>query len=317
VFFRRPKEKEKVEESLEKTRQGGLFSRIGELLGQGDITPEFWDELEELLIRADIGAALASELVEDLRTIAVTQGIRRTDRVRGMLKDKLVEILEAPQHKHAEGVESRLVTVILVVGVNGSGKTTTIGKLAKWHKDQGRRVMVAAGDTFRAAAIDQLRVWAERAGVEIIATSQGADPGAVVYDAVSAALSRRMNILMIDTAGRLHTKFDLMKELEKIRSIANKQVHRAPHETLLVLDATTGQNGLTQAKVFAEATPLTGLVLTKLDGTAKGGIAFAIVRETGTPIQFIGTGEKIDDLAVFNAREYVDALFEVPAPARA
>ncbi|MCW5853569.1 MAG: signal recognition particle-docking protein FtsY [Anaerolineae bacterium] len=315
MFFRRPKEKEKVEESLQKTRQGGFFGRISELLGAGDLTLDTWDELEELLIRADIGAALANELVEDLRRAADNQGIRRVDRVKALLKDRLVAILEEPQRPHAEG--DRLLTVVLVVGVNGSGKTTTIGKLARWHKDQGRKVMLAAGDTFRAAAIDQLRVWAERAGVEIIATTQGADPGAVVYDAVSAALARRMDILMIDTAGRLHTKFNLMKELEKVRAIANKQVHRAPHETLLVLDATTGQNGLTQAKVFGEATPLTGLILTKLDGTAKGGIAFAIVRELKVPIQFIGVGEKIDDLAVFNAREYVDALFEEPAPERA
>ena len=315
MFFRRPKEKEKVEESLQKTRQGGFFGRISELLGAGDLTLDTWDELEELLIRADIGAALANELVEDLRRTADNQGIRRVDRVKAMLKDRLVAILEEPKRPHAEG--DRLLTVILVVGVNGSGKTTTIGKLARWHKDQGRKVMLAAGDTFRAAAIDQLRVWADRAGVEIIATTQGADPGAVVYDAVSAALARRMDILIIDTAGRLHTKFNLMKELEKVRAIANKQVHRAPHETLLVLDATTGQNGLTQAKVFGEATPLTGLILTKLDGTAKGGIAFAIVRELKVPIQFIGVGEKLDDLAVFNAREYVDALFEETTPERA
>jgi fused signal recognition particle receptor len=314
VFFRRPKEKEKVEESLQKTRQGGLFGRIGELLGPGDITEDTWDELEELLIRADVGVNIATELVEDLRTTAERTGMKRAERVRASLKDKLVEILEAPRKPHAEG--DRLLTVILVVGVNGSGKTTSIGKLAKWHKDQGRKVMVAAGDTFRAAAIDQLKVWAERAGVELIANAPGTDPGAVVYDAVSAGLARRMHVLIIDTAGRLHTKFNLMKELEKLRSIANKQVHRAPHETLLVLDAATGQNGLTQAKVFAEATPLTGLVLTKLDGTAKGGIAFAIVRELSVPIQFIGVGETIDDLAVFDAREYVEALFREPAPAR-
>ncbi len=315
MFFRRPKEHEKVEESLQKTRQGGLFSRIGELFGQGDLTPETWDELEELLIRADLGVGLASELVERLRDDVNRLGIRRTDQIRAMLKDRLVAILEEPKREFAEG--DRMLTVILVVGVNGSGKTTFIGKLSKWYKDQGRKVMVAAGDTFRAAAIDQLKVWASRAGVEIIATSQGADPGAVVYDAINAALARRMDLLIIDTAGRLHTKFNLMKELEKVRSVANKQVHRAPHETLLVLDATTGQNGLTQAKVFAESTPLTGLVLTKLDSTAKGGIAFAIVREIKVPIQFIGVGEGIDDLAVFDPREYVDALFEQPTPSRA
>ncbi|MFN8482533.1 MAG: signal recognition particle-docking protein FtsY [Anaerolineae bacterium] len=315
MFFRRPKEHEKVEESLEKTRQGGLFNRIGELFGQGDLTPETWDELEELLIRADLGAGLASELVEDLHNEVNRRGIRRTEQIRAMLRDRLVAILEEPKREFAAG--DRLLTVILIVGVNGSGKTTFIGKLSKWHKDQGRKVMLAAGDTFRAAAIDQLKVWAVRAGVEIIATSQGADPGAVVYDAINAALARRMDVLIIDTAGRLHTKFNLMKELEKVRSVANKQVHRAPHETLLVLDATTGQNGLTQAKVFAESTPLTGLILTKLDSTAKGGIAFAIVRELQVPIQFIGVGEGIDDLAVFDPREYVDALFEQPAPSRA
>ncbi len=315
MFFRRPKEHEKVEESLEKTRQGGLFNRIGELFGQGDLTPETWDELEELLIRADLGVGLASELVEGLHDEVNRRGIRRTDQIRSMLKQRLVAILEEPKRDFAEG--DRMLTVILIVGVNGSGKTTFIGKLSKWYKDQGRNVMVAAGDTFRAAAIDQLKVWAGRADVEIIATSQGADPGAVVYDAINAALARRMDMLLIDTAGRLHTKFNLMKELEKVRSVANKQVHRAPHETLLVLDATTGQNGLTQAKVFAESTPLTGLVLTKLDSTAKGGIAFAIVRELNVPIQFIGVGEGIDDLAVFDPREYVDALFEQPTPSRA
>jgi len=315
VFFRRPQEKQQIEHTLEKTRQGGLFNRIGELLGGGDVTPETWDELEELLIRADVGATLAGDLVEELRATSLQQGIRRTDRVKAMLKDRLVGILAGPMRQPDVG--DRLLTVILVVGVNGSGKTTTIGKLARYYRDEGRKVMLAAGDTFRAAAIDQLKVWGDRAGVEVIATAQGADPGAVVYDAINAALARRADVLIIDTAGRLHTKFNLMKELEKVRAIANKQVHRAPHETLLVLDATTGQNGLTQAKVFAEATPLTGLVLTKLDGTSKGGIAFAIVRELDVPIQFIGTGEKIEDMAQFDAREYVDALFEEPATTRA
>jgi fused signal recognition particle receptor len=203
-----------------------------------------------------------------------------------------------------------LLTVIMIVGVNGSGKTTSIGKMAKMYKDAGSKVIIAAADTFRAAAIDQLAVWAERAGVEMISQGPGADPGAVVYDSIRASQeSRRADVLLIDTAGRLHTKFNLMKELQKVRSVASAQVHRAPHEVLLVLDANTGQNAIAQAKHFKEATQLTGVVLTKLDGTAKGGVVFAIGEELQLPVRYVGTGEKITDWAEFDAQVFVDGLF--------
>jgi len=310
VFFKRDTEKDtgekKIEASLARTRQG-FFGRIAGLLGPNEVTPELWDQLEELLIQADVGANTAIELVEDVREVVRRQGVRRADQVQAILKEKLIEILDANQREHAAG--PRLLTVILIVGVNGSGKTTSIGKLAKWHLDRGRKVAVAAADTFRAAAIDQLKIWAGRAGVEIIAGQPGADPGAIVYDAIRACQSRGTEVLIVDTAGRLHTKFNLMKELEKIRSIAARQVHKAPHETLLVLDATTGQNGLSQARVFKDAVEITGLILTKLDGTAKGGIAFAISKDLGIPIEFVGTGEKIEDFAEFDAREFVEGLF--------
>jgi fused signal recognition particle receptor len=200
--------------------------------------------------------------------------------------------------------------VVLVVGVNGSGKTTSIAKLARYHQLRGEKVLLAAGDTFRAAAIDQLAVWAGRLGVEVIAHQPGADPGAVLYDAIQAAQSRRANVLIADTAGRLHTKHNLMQELRKIHTVASRQLPGAPHETLLVLDATTGQNGLAQARTFGEAVQVTGLVLAKLDGTAKGGIVFAVGRELGLPILFVGTGERAEDFAEFDATEFVEGLFE-------
>jgi fused signal recognition particle receptor len=300
-------DQQKVKESLAKTRQG-FFGRIAGLLGPSDITPELWDELEELLIMGDVGAQTAARLVEDVRDEVNRRGLRRADQVQALLRDQMIEILEAHQRPHAEG--DRLLTVILVVGVNGSGKTTSIAKLARWHKDQGRKVMLVAGDTFRAAAIDQLKVWSERAAVEVIAGQPGGDPGAVVYDAIRSAQSRRADVLIVDTAGRLHTKYNLMEELKKVRGICAKQVHKAPHETLLVLDATTGQNGLTQAKVFKDAVEITGLILTKLDGTARGGIVFAISHELGLPIQFVGTGEQLDDFAVFDAPTFVSGLFQ-------
>jgi fused signal recognition particle receptor len=206
--------------------------------------------------------------------------------------------------------ETPLLTVILIVGVNGSGKTTSIAKLAKYYKGQGKKVMLGAADTFRAAAIDQLKIWGERAGVDVIAHQPQADPGAVVYDAIQAGRSRGADVLIIDTAGRLHTKYNLMQELKKVRGVAAKNVHRAPHETLLVLDATTGQNALAQAQHFKEAVDITGILLAKLDGTAKGGIVFAIAKELGVPIRWVGTGEGLDDLAEFDAKAFVEGLFE-------
>ena len=206
--------------------------------------------------------------------------------------------------------EPRLLTVVLVVGANGSGKTTTIGKLAAYYRRQGRKVLLAAGDTFRAAAIEQLQIWGQRAGVPVIAGQPGGDPGAVLYDAIRSARARGVDLILADTAGRLHTKFNLMKELEKVRGVAAKNVHGAPHETLLVLDAPTGQNALIQAKHFKEAVNATGVVLTKLDGTAKGGMVFAIYQELGLPVRFVGTGEAIEDLAEFDSHAFIEGLFE-------
>lgn len=303
--FDRSAEEEKVKQSLTKTRQG-FFGRIAGLLA-GDVTDELWDELEALLIQADVGASTTLKLVEEVREEARRRGIRKADDVRELLKEHMVRVLE--EHRRPHAPDERLLTVILVVGVNGSGKTTSIGKLARWHQKRGRTVMLAAGDTFRAAAIDQLKIWGDRVGAEVIAGGPGGDPGAVVYDAIRAALARHVDVLIVDTAGRLHTKYNLMQELKKVRSVAAKQVHKAPHETLLVLDATTGQNGLAQARVFKDAVEVSGVILAKLDGTAKGGIVFAIANELGIPIQFVGTGEKADDLAEFDARAFVEGLF--------
>ncbi|NOZ05614.1 MAG: signal recognition particle-docking protein FtsY [Chloroflexi bacterium] len=295
-----------IRDSLTRTRRS-VFGQIAGLFGPGEITEEFWDELEELLIMADIGVDTTTALITNLREDIIGHSWRRAEQVAGLLKERLVDILEAPQRPYLEG--NRQLSVVLVVGVNGSGKTTSIAKLAKYHKDRGQKVMLVAGDTFRAAAIDQLKIWGERVGVEVIASQPGGDPGAVVYDAIRASRSRNVDVLIIDTAGRLHTKFNLMEELKKVYNVAQKQVHRAPHETLLVLDATTGQNALSQAKVFKQAAQISGVILAKLDGTAKGGMAFAIARDLELPIFFVGTGEKVEDLAEFNARAFVDGLF--------
>ncbi|MFQ6016542.1 MAG: signal recognition particle-docking protein FtsY [Anaerolineae bacterium] len=294
-----------IHQGLARTRQS-IFGRITGLLGANELTDQLWDELEELLILADVGVATTTDLIENLRHEARRQGVRRADEVQGMLREGLVQILkEIPP----DGSGEYLLTVILVVGVNGSGKTTSIAKLARYHQNRGRRVLLAAADTFRAAAIDQLKIWGERVGTEVISHQPGGDPGAVVYDAIQAGRARKADVLIVDTAGRLHTKYNLMEELKKIYRVANKQVHQAPHQTLLVLDATTGQNALAQAKYFKEAVRVTGIILAKLDGTAKGGIAFAIVRELGIPIQFVGTGEGLDDLAPFEAEVFVQGLF--------
>jgi fused signal recognition particle receptor len=225
-----------------------------------------------------------------------------------ILKEEMSRLLNG--HAPSEVDKNRLLTVILVVGVNGSGKTTTIAKLAAHYQKRGKKVVLAAADTFRAAAIDQLKIWGERAGSPVIAHQPNADPGAVVFDALKSALARKADMVIIDTAGRLHTKFNLMKELEKLKDIARKQVHAAPHETLLVLDATTGQNALAQAKQFKASVDITGVVLAKLDGTAKGGMVFAIGKELGVPVRFVGTGEKLEDLQPFDATAFVEGLFE-------
>ena len=296
-----------IRESLSRTRQS-VFGQIATVLGAGDITDETWDDLEALLIQADVGVPTTLYLVDTLRERARREGLLRADQLLGALRSELRAILVEPRAFELE--EPRLLTVIMVVGVNGSGKTTTIGKLAQRYKDQGRKVMLAAGDTFRAAAIDQLVIWGQRADVPVIAGQPGGDPAAVAYDGIRAARARGYDLLFIDTAGRLHTKFNLMKELEKVHGVCRKSVHAAPHEVLLVLDAPTGQNALTQAEKFKESVHVTGVILTKLDSTAKGGMVFAIYRELGLPVRFIGTGERIQDLAPFDANQFIEGLFE-------
>jgi fused signal recognition particle receptor len=297
----------KIKESLTRTRNS-FFGQIAGLFGANEITDELWDDLEALLIQADVGVETTIGLVERVRERVNKEGVTQTAQAEVILKEEMKALLNG--YAPSEVDKKRILTVILVVGVNGSGKTTTIAKLASYYQKQGKRVILAAADTFRAAAIDQLKIWGERAGSTVIAHQPNADPGAVVFDAVKSALARKADIVIIDTAGRLHTKFNLMKELEKLKEIARKQVHAAPHETLLILDASTGQNALSQAKHFKESVNTTGVVLTKLDGTAKGGMVFAIGKDLGVPVRFIGTGEKIDDLMPFDAASFVDGLFE-------
>jgi fused signal recognition particle receptor len=299
--------RKKLEESLTKTRRG-IFGQVMQLLGANDITEGTWEDLEALLIQADVGVETTIGLVERLRQRANQEHIIQARRLREALREELLHLL--PGDVPREDLAPRLLTVILVVGVNGSGKTTTIAKLARYYRGRGKRVLLAAADTFRAAAIDQLKLWGGRVGVDVIAHAPGADPGAVVYDALQAAQSRGADILIVDTAGRLHTKYNLMQELKKIRSIMRKNVHRAPHETWLVLDATTGQNALLQARKFREEVEVTGLIVAKLDSTAKGGAVFSIGKQLGLPIRFVCTGEGLDDLAAFDPEAFVDGLFE-------
>ncbi|MEJ2732125.1 MAG: signal recognition particle-docking protein FtsY [Anaerolineae bacterium] len=303
-MFRRSK---KIRDSLTKTRRS-FFGQISGLLGGGEITEDTWEDLEALLVQADVGVNTTVALVDRLREQVDRGNARNTEALEDSLKTELLGLLGNPTPMTID--EPRLLTVALIVGVNGSGKTTSIAKLAKYYKDRDRKVMLAAADTFRAAAIDQIMIWGERAGVPVIAHQPGADPGAVVYDAIRASQSRNADLLIVDTAGRLHTKYNLMEELRKVRGVANKRVHQAPHETLLVLDATTGQNALSQARHFKEAVDVTGVIVAKLDGTAKGGVVFAVAQELGLPVRFIGTGETLEDLAEFDAEAFVDGLFE-------
>ncbi len=299
------KRSNQLKASLTKTR-ASFLTRLTALVAKTEVNEAFWAELEEMLIAADVGVETTIQVVEKLRVRAEQEHSRDAARVEAMLKDELLARLQVPALPPRP---SATPYVVLVVGVNGSGKTTSIAKLAHYYKAQEKRVLLAAADTFRAAAIDQLKVWGERVGAEVVAHQPGADPGAVAFDAWQAARARRADVLIVDTAGRLQTKFNLMKELEKIARVLQKNDPTAPHETLLVLDAVTGQNGLQQARAFKQATPLTGLILAKLDGTAKGGIALAIAQELGVPLRFVGTGEGLDDFAEFDAREFVDGLF--------
>jgi len=282
-------------------RLSGLFST------EEPITDGLWGELEEILVLGDVGMPTTVALVDRLRDQVRRDAIRSVPQARETLKREMISLLGHQVPWQAD--EKRLLTVVLVVGANGSGKTTSIAKMAHYYQQRGRRVMLCAADTFRAAAIDQLRIWGERVGAPVIAHQPGADAGAVVYDAIRASQSRGMDLLIIDTAGRLHTHYNLMQELAKVRRVVAKQVHRAPHETLLVLDATTGQNGLSQARHFRESVNVSGIVLAKLDGTAKGGVVFAIARELNLPIRFVCTGEGVEDLAEFDATTFVESLF--------
>lgn len=296
-----------IQQGLARTRQS-FFGRVAGLFGASDITPQLYSELEELLIQADVGVETTVALVEGLQEEVNRRHLRRAADAGTLLRQQMIALLNTRSHVYL--AEKPPLAVILVVGVNGSGKTTSIAKLAHYHQARGESVILAAADTFRAAAIDQLRVWGDRLGADVIAHQPGADPGAVVYDAVRAALARKADVLIVDTAGRLHTKYNLMQELKKVHSIATRELPGAPHETLLVLDATTGQNGLAQATHFSQAVNVTGIFLAKLDGTAKGGIAFAIARQLGLPILFVGTGEGLDDMAPFDPTEFVNGLFE-------
>ena len=301
-FFRNP-----FKLSLGRTRQ--LFGRMGTTLAEADeITEDLWDELEETLITSDVGVQTTQRLLDTLHERVAAENLTRGSELREALKEELILLLGEPEPLVYS--ESSPITVILVVGVNGVGKTTSIAKLANLMKRQKHRVMLAAGDTFRAAATEQIKTWSERIGVPVISQHQNADAAAVVYDAMQAAQARGSDVLIVDTAGRLHTKFNLMEELKKIMRVLQKYDPEAPHEVLLVIDATTGQNGFLQAKQFVQDAGVSGVLLTKLDGTARGGIAFAVASELGLPIKYIGTGERINDLEPFDAEQFVDALFE-------
>lgn len=269
------------------------------------IDDEFYDELEDSLIMADLGATVAHDAVKKLRDVVYQKSIQRGDDVKQALRDILIEKLNVGDTALDLSTKP---SVVLVIGVNGVGKTTSIGKIAHRLKGEGKRVLLCAADTFRAAAADQLEIWANRAECEIVRSVEGADPGAVLFDSLAAAKARGVDVVLCDTAGRLHNKVNLMNELSKLRKIIDRELPDAAKETLLVLDATTGQNGLQQAKVFRETAGLTGIILTKLDGTAKGGICVAIAQELGVPVKYVGLGEGIDDLQPFNAEEYVKAL---------
>ena len=287
----------------------GIFAKIKkawfDTIVWETIDDEFYDELEDSLIMADLGATVAHDAVKKLRDVVYQKSIQRGDDVKQALRDILIEKLNVGDTALDLSTKP---SVVLVIGVNGVGKTTSIGKIAHRLKGEGKRVLLCAADTFRAAAADQLEIWANRAECEIVRSVEGADPGAVLFDSLAAAKARGVDVVLCDTAGRLHNKVNLMNELSKLRKIIDREVPDAAKETLLVLDATTGQNGLQQAKVFRETAGLTGIILTKLDGTAKGGICVAIAQELGVPVKYVGLGEGIDDLQPFNAEEYVKAL---------
>jgi fused signal recognition particle receptor len=313
TLFGKPERREgflsKLKAAVASTRSN-LVAKIEEVVkGKKEIDAALLDDLEAILIGADIGVETSTEVLEKIRAQVNRKQIDDASQLKSLIKAELKQILDSTQEK----ISNRQITgtqVTMVVGVNGVGKTTTIGKLANYYRQDGRKVLVCAADTFRAAAVEQLEVWGQRAGVEIIRQKSGADPTAVLFDAIAASKSRGIDILIVDTAGRLHTKNNLMNELEKMKRIAGREIPGAPHEVLLVIDATTGQNGLVQAREFTRSVGVTGIVLTKLDGTAKGGVVVAIARELRTPIQYVGVGETMDDLIQFNPEHYLTSLFE-------
>lgn len=299
---------ERMKAGLSKT-QAALFGRVDALFGSSSVVDvDFLEELEEIFITADFGMKTTQLLIDAFKRRVADENIAGAQALRSVLKEEILRLMTvdaAPFDTDRDGP-----FVLLVIGVNGVGKTTTVGKLAKQFSDQGKKVILGAADTFRAAAADQLSVWGERAGVTVIRHDEGSDPAAVAFDSVKAAVARNADVLILDTAGRLHTKVNLMEEMKKIHRVMEREIPQAPHETLLVLDATTGQNALVQARLFQEAIGLTGIAITKLDGTAKGGMAVAVGAELGLPVRFIGIGEGVDDLRPFDPEMFVDALFE-------
>lgn len=299
---------ERMKEAVTRTREN-LSERIEEVVAfSKEIDRSTLDDLEASLIGADLGATTTQEILENLREKADRKQIKDVAELKRLIKEQLLALLQQGSSRPVQRVDG-VPEVILVVGVNGTGKTTTIGKLAQVFRSDGKTVLLCAADTFRAAAIEQLEVWGQRTGTEVIKTKAGGDPAAVLFDALQAASARHTDYVIVDTAGRLHTKTNLMAELEKMRRTAQRIVPGAPHETLLVMDATTGQNGLQQARLFTQSAGVTGIVLTKLDGTAKGGVVVAITRELGVPVRYVGVGEKAGDLLPFNPTEFVDSLF--------
>ena len=294
----------KWKKALSRTSKAA-FGRLANILGATDIDEFTWEELEGLLIQADLGVSTTHQILSVMQNRATQEGILRAQDLYGVLREELLRRLDLAPPLNLEPFQP---AVILIVGVNGSGKTTTIAKLGHQYNQQGKKVLLAAADTFRAAAVDQLQVWAERLNLPIIAGQANADPGAVAYDAIQAGISRKMDVVIVDTAGRLHTRFNLMEELKKVYRVTGKALPGAPHATWLVMDATTGQNALAQARTFKEAVNVTGIVLAKLDSSARGGMAFAIQKELGVPILYAGLGEKPDDLQPFNRESFVDGI---------
>jgi fused signal recognition particle receptor len=300
---------EKLKAGLAKTKEN-LLGKISQTIGlHKKIDEELLAELDEILIKADVGVKTAGEIISGIKKKAKERNLSESDKITELLKEEINQILQGSQITSPALSDEKKPWVIMIVGVNGTGKTTSIGKLAKLYVDEGKKVLIAACDTFRAAAIDQLSIWAERVGVNIIKSQPNADPAAVAFDAVKSAQAKGMDVVIVDTAGRLHTKVNLMEELKKIKRVMGKCVENAPQEILLVLDATTGQNGLSQVKLFDEAIGITGIILTKLDGTAKGGIIIAIANEQKKSVKYVGVGEKIDDLQKFDLNDFSEALF--------